>query len=229
MKRIKFCLLCAILFAMACSKNDDNATTSGDFCDPSTGNFMNLFIRTPDKPYLEFVKGDEGHSSKIKMYLYSATANSVSYASHDTSLLIYKKYTEFYGDTTYNDVHVIGDPNCCAAPLSTISIKTDKDFDKGHPAGSLINDLFLISYPRYHQYIKNGYTPKVPRGSYALDSISELSDFKNVSLFAANTQLIFKETPAPGKYTFTVTLDFGEDPLTGEKVTVPPANIEIEF
>ena len=65
--------------------------------------------------------------------------------------------------------------------------------------------------------------------AYSLDSISELSTFKGTYLFSERAKLIFKEEPAPGKYTFTITLDFGEDPLTGKKVTVPPASIEIEF
>lgn len=218
------------LLAIACGKDDDEETSvSGDFCDPSTGNYMNVFITKPDKVKLEFDKYGANSASEIKMWIPSLKGCSVSYA-FDEDLPMYKRYAEFYGDTTYRSMHIIGEAVACAAPVSNITVVCDKDFDETHSMGTVLNDLFQISYPRYYQYIKSGYKPKTRLGSYELDSIAELSSFKDVPLFANETSLIFKSTPAtPGKYTFTVTLAFGEDPLTGEKVTVPPASIEVEF
>jgi hypothetical protein len=218
------------LFAIACGKGDDEGTSeTRDFCDPSTGNYMNVFITKPDKVELEFDKYGASSTTEIKMWIPSLKGCSVSYA-FDEDLPMYKRYAEFYGDTTYRSMHIIGEAVACAAPVSNITVVCDKDFDETHSMGTVLNDLFQISYPRYYQYIKSGYKPATRMNSFQLDSICELAVFKDISLFAEYSTLIFKSTPTtPGKYTFTVTLAFGEDPLTGEKVTVPPASIEIEF
>ena len=219
------------LFAIACGKDvDEGASETRDICDPVTGNFLNGFIVAPGKPWLDFVEGGVNLSPKITISL-TDNFGFVTYASSDsTKFARYKKYVEFYGDTTYSSMHFIGEAAACASPLSSITVVADKDFDETHPAGTVLNDLFQMSYPRFYQYIKSGYKPATRMNSFQLDSICELAVFKDISLFAEYSTLIFNSTPTtPGKYTFTVTLAFGEDPLTGEKVTVPPASIEIEF
>lgn len=228
----KLILFLAVLLVSACSKNDNEATSkSDDWCDPATGNFMNAFV-TPERLRLTYKSGDVNYAPRFLVeYFITKEENFFAYSSTDSSkLATYKKYAEFYGDTTYHGPHLLGAGEIgSAATLSNISITADRDFDDTHPKGTLLNDLFQISYSRFYQYIKSGYKPKERLNSFALDSIAELSTFKGVALFPNYTFLIFKQQPAPGKYTFTVTLDFGEDPLTGEKVTVPPASIEIEF
>ena len=217
------------LFAIACNKSDEE-NKSYEASDPATGNFINVFITNPESLELEFIDGFGYRLSVIQMSLLYDMYRSVAYCSKNSDLEQYKKYAKFYGDTTYHSRHILGDPNACAAPLSKIDVTSDKDYDEAHPAGTSLNDLFLISYPRLYQYIKSGYKPQQGLNSYELDSVSELTAFKDEPLFENTTRLFFKKLPAtPGKYTFTVTFDFGADPLTGEKVNVPPASIEIEF
>lgn len=216
------------LFVVACGKSDDDNKVY-EATDPSTGNYMNVFITKPDKVELEFDKYGASSTTEIKMWIPSIKGRSVSYA-FDEDLPMYKKYAAYYGDTTYNSLHVIGEAIGCASTLSCIMVVCDKDFDAEHPSGTILNDLFQVRYPRYYQYIKSGYKPKTSLSSYELDSIAELFSFKDVPLFADETSLIFKQHPAaPGKYTFTVSFTFGEDPITGEKVELAPASIEIEF
>ena len=70
----------------------------------------------------------------------------------------------------------------------------------------------------------------VTTGDYSQkDSLVSATEFKGVSLLNYGTEFLLTKRPAKGKYTFTFTLNFGEDPLTGEKVEVPPASIEVEF
>lgn len=223
-----FLYLIVALSIMACCKSDDDNKVH-EATAPSTGNYMNVFITKPGELILEFDKYGASSTSEIKMWIPSDEGCCVSYAFED-DLIMYKRCAEFYGDTTYHGVHELGNSSGCVAPLSNIVVKTDKDFDEAHPAGATLNDLFQIRYPGFYNYIKSGYKPKEGLGSEQLDSISELAVFKDVSLFSGHTSLIFKQLPAtPGKYTFTVTLTFGEDPLTGEKVELAPASIEIEF
>ena len=132
--KLIFCL--AILLAAACSKSDDeNASPVGEWCDPSTGNFINQFITEPEKLVLEYINGNANCSPRIKMTLWNS--QSVGYASPDTSqFALYKKYAAFYGDTAYHDVHILGANNALASPLSSISLQSDTNIDEGHQSGT---------------------------------------------------------------------------------------------
>ena len=237
MKKILFILLAGLLM-WSCSKSDDNEdsrTPVGEAFDPPNGTYMEAFIR-PDSLILSFIKGNSSYLSRIQTDFSldnTHRRNCVIYAyasAYKSDVAKYKEYAKYYCDTAYYESHTIGyDCVGCLMPLNSISVVADQDIDESHPTGSSLNDLFKISYSRFYQYIKNGYIPDIRPNAYTLDSISELSTFKGTYLFPEKAALIFKKEPAPGKYTFTVTLDFGEDPLTGKKVTVPPASIEIEF
>ena len=226
----------AITIVMACSKEESQDTDilKATAFAPSTGCYMGAFLK-PDSLLLEYHEAipDSDYPARIKTSLaprYNRNCTFYYHASQGSDFDKYKWYAKYYGDTSYNDLQLVGgNASGCLMPLKGITVATDKDFDEKHPAGTPLNDLFQISYARFYQYIQNGYKPRYRLNAVALKSTSELSTLKDVNLFSEYSELIFKQQPAPGKYTFTVTLDFGEDPLTGEKVTVPPASIEIEF
>jgi len=229
----KFLILLFLAFVTSCSKSEDEKVTpASEVYTPTTGNYMDAFIM-PESITLDFLEADANHPARIRTVIERDSKNGDTLLFACTSKGVhfnkYKWYAHYYGDTTYHSMHIMGCENSgCLTQLKKISIVADHDFDENHPAGSLLNDLFEISYARFYQYIQNGYKPYW-LNAYALDSIAELTTVKDVNLFSEYSALIFKQQPAPGKYTFTVTLDFGEDPLSGEKVTVPPASIEIEF
>ncbi len=228
-------MMLAITIVMACSKEESQDTDrlNATAFSPSTGCYMGSFLR-PDSLKLEYHEADSNYPAWIKTNLAhnNCWPESKFYgcSSEGNDFDKYKWYAKYYGDTTYNDLQWMGgNASGCLMPLKGITVVADKALDEMHPAGTALNDLFLISYARLYQYIQGGYKPKYRLNEIALKSTSELSTLKDVNLFSRYSELIFKQQPAPGKYTFTVTLDFGEDPLTGEKVTVPPASIEIEF
>ncbi len=224
------------LLAIACNKEErqDSDELKNDAFDHSTGCYMGVFLK-PDSLKLEFYEAGSDYPARIKTNLsydncWPAESKFYAYSSKGKDFDKYKWYAKYYGDTTYYDLQEIGgNASGCLMPLKGIAVVADKALDEKHPAGTVLNDLFLISYARLYQYIQGGYKPQYRLNEFALKSTSELSMLKDVNLFSEYSELIFKQQPAPGKYTFTVTLDFGEDPLTGEKVTVPPASIEIEF
>ena len=242
MKTNFFFLLVLLCVVSGCSNNEDNTDSDdgrggkGEWLDETTGNYMDVFIQ-PDSLGLTFKKGDRCYPSMIltdfsdvvtrgcngKAYYYNADTIYMRYAK-------YKEYAKYYNDTTYYHAHTMEcSARGCLMPLNGIIITADRDMDEHHPAGATLNDLFKLSYSRFYQYIQSGYKPEIWMNAYSLDSVSELSTFKGAYLFSEKAKLIFKKEPSPGKYTFTVAFNFGEDPLTGEKVTVPPASIEIEF
>ena len=81
----------------------------------------------------------------------------------------FENYIDEYGDTGYcgiwdNKDHFRTYPRFSIDYPVLIEIRSDKDWDMEHPAGSLLNDLFdyyaLSAYP----FVKAGYEPYVPSG-----------------------------------------------------------------
>ena len=232
MKKILY-FFCFILVVCGCNKTDNSTEDNqpGAWYTTFTGNYMDSFIK-PDGLRLFYTKSGDNECF-IKMN-FDCTLDEYSYHAYkgEESVSKYKKYAQYYGDTTYTEKHDNSETEIGSRiPLNSINIIADCDFDKEHPAGTSLNDIFTLKYLALYSFIKDGYKNRNEgeRNTYPEDSISVIANFKGASLFSCNTALFFKKVPAPGKYTFTVTLDFGNDPLTGEKVTVPPANIEIEF
>ena len=243
MKRIVF-ILVAFCILCGCNKDDDkdiaNVTPpqtdkpdtsenvpdspNGDWATEKTGNFIDTFIGTGMTIGLTY------HDWSIPTFTITFGSNEArfSYSTNDTK---YDAYAKYYCDTAYIWFHNLSPfETVCLMPLDSISITTDTDFDNEHPKGSILNDLFTVQYGAYHSYIKNNYNNMESTGDYChTDSVVSASVFKGVSLLNYGTEFMLSKRPAKGKYTFTFTLNFGEDPLTGEKVEVPPASIEVEF
>ncbi len=239
---VAFCILCG------CNKDDDkgianvpNSQTdkpdtpenvpespNGDWSTEKTGNFIDAFIGT-------------GMTFGLAYHDWSTATFTISFGSDDaryhyldqdeTESTKYKAYAKYYGDTSYIWYHDLAPfESVCLMPLDSISITADRAFDNEHPKGSILNDLFTVKYGAFHSYIKSNYNDMVTTGDYSQkDSLVSATEFKGVSLLNYGTEFLLTKRPAKGKYTFTFTLNFGEDPLTGEKVEVPPASIEVEF
>ena len=215
---------------MSCGKHDEESKEpEGLWYTSSSGSYMDAFVK-PDCMTLSFIKDltdariliDLSGSKAAVYYTYSP----VKEEDFDT----YKAYSNFYGDSVYHHAHTMEhSAEGCLMPLKGISVVADQDFDENHLAGMELNDLFTISYSRFYQYIKSGYKPVYGLNAFALDSISELSAIKDVNLFSVRSTLIFKKKPESGKYKFTISFDFGDDPLTGESFSLPPSSIEVEF
>ncbi|MBP5683236.1 MAG: hypothetical protein J6X05_08350 [Bacteroidales bacterium] len=234
MKRLLFILLAGLLM-WSCNKGDNESSSdnvSNHFISSATGSYMET-IFTPKS--LELMIPDLEISDATFIADISRGVKRAAYLNyswcHDSIRSKFHEYAVFYGDTAYLENHSqLHNGNGCMMPLKSISIVADKDFDEAHPAGTLLNDLFDIRYPRYNSFIKSGYIPKGRVIDYDLDSISPLSDFKGEFLFPEEAKFYLKNYPSiKGKYTFTVTLTFDKDPVSGESLELAPASIEIEF
>jgi hypothetical protein len=230
-------LLAFVFFCCGCNK--DNEATGEDSEYPSeawftysTGNYMDSFM-LPDTVFLVDRGLANGKQYFSVVFNYSVSGVLHSYTRAKSTR--YTEYVKYYGDTTYAYRHDYSPTERgCLMPLNNISIVADRDYDEQHPAGTSLCDLVTIEYLALYSFIKNGYKTECEDERFRLDpadSISVLSDCKSISLFSdLNSSFCFDTPPdTPGKYTFTVTLNFGEDPLTGEKVELEPASITIEF
>ncbi len=236
MKKIFLLSIISLCIFIGCNKDgnqgdevpqkDSNAVYSGNYC---SGNYLEHFI-IPNVLYAPASKGETSwgftiipeDSTREKIYPWfidKALKNEILHTK-------FNEYAKYYGDTSYTESHNMDLwQDVMAAPLNSVNIVCDRDFDEDHLVGTPLNDIVYIHYFSAYDFIKNGYNY-----DFFVDSLVPLQDLKPISILGdAYTKLLCKKFPAPGKYTFTVTLDFGNDPLTGEKVTVPPANIEIEF
>ena len=241
MKRLLFILFAGLLM-WSCSKEDAGTADKGTdiavdhFVAHETANYMEFFFipRSLKLEYLEptFTQG----AIAMKLPIFDNDDNKPSkfycfFPSYPDSIkLPYYNYTKYYGDTTYWQHHTMAHNGLgCIMPLKSILIVADRDLDELHPAGTPINDLFDIGYSRIYSYIQNGYNPKGANDN-AIYSISPLSSFNGAYLFPEESRLLFKKSPSVhGKYTFTVTLTFDKDPVSGESLELAPASIEIEF
>ncbi|MBO4772178.1 MAG: hypothetical protein J5595_06540 [Bacteroidales bacterium] len=239
MKKILFILLAGLLI-WSCSKSDDSESSLDNVTNSAgtyiTSSYMETFF-TPKSLELIIPRLEESNATFIADIsgFRGNGATCTEYPNyswcHDSILSKFHEYVVFYGDTSYCGMHSQArNGNGCMMPLKSISIVADKDLDEAHPAGTLLNDLFDIRYPRYNSYIKSGYLPRLNVNDYVLDSISPLSDFKGEILFPEDAKFYLKKHPSnKGKYTFTVTLTFDKDPVSGESLELAPASIEIEF
>ena len=242
MKKILFTLLAGLLM-WSCSKSDDNESSSDNVTNSAgvyrTGSYMEsvfkphyLVLFIPD-----IEVSDATFIADISDFRVSEVKQRTAYLNyswcHDSIRSKFHEYAVFYGDTSFWGRHSqVRNGNGCMMPLKSISIVADNDIDEAHPSGTSLNDLFDIRYPRYNSYIKNGYEPSNYDNvrDYALDSISPLSNFKGEVLFPEEAKFYLKKHPSNnGKYTFTVTLTFDKDPVSGESLELAPASIEIEF
>lgn len=228
-------LFIALSVVSSCNKADSETDDEqpGVWLTSFTGNYMDGFIK-PTGLKMNYKKTKDDNGAILFELDHDGFACTYQTPEGETDNAKYNEYAKYYGDTTYTGRHNMSEREIvCTAPLKSINVVADRDFDESHPAGTSLNDIFTFKYLAYYSFVKNGYKNgggDVP-AEYPTDSVAVLSKFKGASLFSDYLSPLFlnKLPDAPGKYTFTVTLAFGEDPLTGEKVTVPPASIEIEF
>ncbi len=144
----------------------------------------------------------------------------------------YQEHVRYYGDTAFNGLIYLSTPpyDVSAMPLNSINIVADKDFDAEHPAGSLLNDIFTLEYASAYNLIQSNYDPEInihQRGHYQK---IPLSDFKPLILPCYTYHLYFNKLPDVfGTYEFTISFDYGEDPVSGRSVVVAPVKVSAEF
>ena len=241
-----FAVTLMVLSLAACGGSENEAAPEGDW-DGGAGDATYLCEGSPVQWYYEpDTMGYVSYASPSQgctglLFFIIPVSGDMTYETEVTyrySTEGYKQHTEYYGDTTYSKRISIGDGYCVSAmPLNSISITADKDFDAEHPAGSLLNDYFVLEYSSAYDVIKSGYDPALDitddrwHSEYDAYQLMPLSEFEPINLLHYNVSLHFTKLPdVLGEYTFTIAFEYGTDPVSGKEAKkIAPAVVKAVF
>lgn len=96
---------------------------------------------------------------KINLRVTESTANSYRYDIVDrkTDATKFKELAQKFHDTEYNKINDIPPPPMMYVQSESLNIVSDQDYDATHPAGSSLNDLFLVKYASVDHILQNHY------------------------------------------------------------------------
>ena len=95
----------------------------------------------------------------INLRVTESTANSLSYDVIDrkTDVTRFKELAQKFNDTEYNKINFNPPPPVMYVQSESLNIVSDQDYDATHPAGSSLNDLFLVKYTSVDHILQNHY------------------------------------------------------------------------
>ena len=138
----------------------------------------------------------------------------------------FENYAKYFSDTIFSTEHEIDVRDYASVmPLIAINVVTEKKYDAQHPAGSNINDiLYLHTSRNYEKLIAQQYEQGIDR---RIDSVSVI---RPINMLNEVFYLHFSKQPeCPGSYTFSITMTFGADPITGDTIELAPVVFDFEF
>lgn len=153
----------------------------------------------------------------------------------------FKQYVYYFSDFGFRENEVWGfgcydddvEPyrptSACVCDIKSIHIVTDDDFDTEHPAGANADDLFTISLESAYPYIKSDY-----KGYYShYDNEFQLNNIDPDYLRLNGMWFGFlrlKKKPAnEGLYSFTISIEMGDDPISGNNPNLEPQSFKLKF
>ncbi len=236
MKKLLFLslLATAMLFA-ACGDSNDEATpeTPGKAGAYIEGSIILMFYE-PETLDVDFLSPSQGYDNTLlRICAISSLERTKMTENHwYKSSEKGQEYVKYYGDTTFSGwIKYSGDDYIVSAmPLNSINIVSDKDFDTEHPAGSSLNDMFTLEYASAWNLIQSNYDPKINIHQYGQYQTMPLSESKELILPFYWMGLYFNKLPEKlGTYEFTITFNYGKDPISGREAKVAPAVVKAEF
>ena len=95
----------------------------------------------------------------INLRVTESTVNSHRYDIIDrqTDATKFKELAQKFNDTKYNKINYMSPPPMMYVQSESLNIVSDQDYDATHPAGSSLNDLFLVKYACVEHFLQNNY------------------------------------------------------------------------
>ncbi|MCQ2251484.1 MAG: hypothetical protein MJZ66_10305 [Bacteroidales bacterium] len=237
-KKLFLSLLATAMLFAACGDSNDEATPEGK--EPEEykcgtyikGSVIDKFYE-PKKLDVDFLSPTQGFDYTL-FSIYTISYSELKDPANRWLANTEKgqEYVKYYEDTTYSGWLSFTDLRyeVSAMPLNSINVTTNKDFDSEHPAGSSLNDIFTLEYASAYELIQSNYDPNL--NFNLTDKYQEiaLSEFKASPLLFYHMYLYFNKLPEKlGTYEFTITFNYGKDPISGREAKVAPAVVKAEF
>lgn len=139
---------------------------------------------------------------------------------------IFESYAKYFGDTIFSNEHEIDNQYYASVmPLTAINVVTERQYDMQHPAGSVLNDIIYIHTARNNEML-------VAKQYYqAFDRrIDSISNTNPINMLNGIIYIHFiKQPDNPGVYSFSISMEFGADPVTGETKLCVPVAFDFQF
>lgn len=152
---------------------------------------------------------------KINLRVTESTANSRRYDIIDrqTDATKFKELAQKFNDTEYNKINDIPPPPMMYVQSESLNIVSDQDYDATHPAGSSLNDLFLVKYASVDHILQNHYdlTPteqQMKLGLYVWQFMESVDEFNQRQPTLVGFDFWFYPTERPTgnkQHRFTIT------------------------
>ena len=152
---------------------------------------------------------------KINLRVTENTANCDRYDIIDrqTDATKFKELAQKFNDTKYNKINYMSPPPMMYVQSESLNIVSDQDYDATHPAGSSLNDLFLVKYACVDHILQNNYDmtrtdQQVALGLYVWQFMESVDEFNQKRPVLVGFDFWFYPTERPTgnkQHRFTIT------------------------
>ena len=146
--------------------------------------------------------------------IYCFPADNTKVLGSDTSRdgRLFKMVNEENGDYTYSRSrrYWAGFPTSTYPNILRVNVTCDVDYDESHKADESLNDIVMVGYGSYADFIERGYVGEECKKIKVL--LSEEPDFRIIQTEDLMFQLNFKKAPSviPATYNIKVTVEYAD-------------------
>ena len=168
-------------------------------------------------PKIELVV-DESQEGVIYCFPAYKTKVLGSDTSRDSKL--FKRINEENGDCTYSRSRRYGPrlPASTYPNILRVDVTCDVDYDESHKTGESLNDIVMVEYGSYADFIERGYVGEECKKIKVL--LSEEPDFRIIQTEHMLFQLNFKKAPSviPATYNIKVTVEYADGTMESDAI-----------
>ena len=154
--------------------------------------------------------------------IYCFPADNTKVLGSDTSRdgKLFKRINEENGDCTYSRSrrYWAGFPTSTYPNILRVNVTCDVDYDESHKADESLNDIVMVEYGSYADFIERGYVGEECKKTKVL--LSEEPDFRIIQTEDLMFLLKFKKAPSviPATYNIKVTVEYADGKLESNAI-----------
>ena len=154
--------------------------------------------------------------------IYCFPANKSIVLGSDTSSdgELFKRINEENGDYSYSRSrrYWAGFPTSTYPNILRVNVTCDVDFDESHKAGESLNDILMVEYGSYADFIERGYVGEKCKKMKVL--LSEEPDFRIIQTENLLFRLNFMKAPSiiPATYNIKVTVEYADGTMKSDAI-----------